>query len=393
MQDFTFISPTKMFFGKNVENEIGQIITSYGYKRVLLHYGKSSAEKSGLLNVVRESLKENGIYFYEISGVEPNPDISLVREAIDELRNNPVDLILAIGGGSVIDSSKAIANGYYYDGDAFDFNLKKATPKKALPIGVILTISAAGSEMSSSCVISDRKNHLKRGFNSETNRPMFAIMNPELTYSVSKYQTACGIVDIMMHTMERYFNKSEYNELADNIAEGLLKSVIDAGWKAFNNPNDYDARATLMLASSLSHNGLTSLGKKSTMPVHQLEHALSGLYDNVTHGAGLSVLFLAWAKFYMYVDTQKFSKFAHNIFGVQLENPLESARLGIERLQRYFASLNMPITLEELQISNVDIESLVDIVSEHKTRIIEHHLLPMDYNVAKKIFELAKGEK
>lgn len=392
MIDFTFCSPTKIFFGKEKENSIGTILKNYGFKKVLLHYGQGSIVRSGLLDRVKKSLENESIKYLEVGGVKPNPDISLVRQSVELIKKEKVDMILAIGGGSVIDSSKAIANGYYYDGDPFDFNLGKAKPTKAIPVGVILTISAAGSEMSSSCVISDALTSVKRGFNSDTNRPLFAIMNPTLTFSVSKYQTACGIVDILMHTMERYFNESTYNELADNMAEGLLKSVIDAGWRAFNNPNDYESHATLMLASSLSHNGITSLGKQALMPVHQLEHALSGLYDFVAHGAGLAVLFPAWAEYYLQIDTFKFAKFARNIFNVDLENELESAKLGIERLRRYFKSLNMPTTFEELGIQEVDIDGLIRLLFTDRS-FIPHHICPMDEEVARKIFKACIGEE
>ena len=297
MQNFTFHTPTKVFFGKDTEKQVGEIIKSYGFSKVLFHYGSGSIKKSGLYDTVVNSLQENGIRFVELGGVEPNPKLSLARKAAELARTEQVDLILAVGGGSVLDSAKAAAAGAYYGCDPWEFSSKKRVPEKAIPVGTILTLAASGSEMSDSCVITNEDGWLKRGFNAPSNRPLFSIMNPELTYTVSKYQTGCGIVDIMMHTLERYFSLNGENPLSDALAEGLLKTVAEAGRRAIENPADYEARATLMWAGSLSHNGLTGCGKTFMMRCHQLEHELSGAYDRVAHGAGLAVLFPAWAKY------------------------------------------------------------------------------------------------
>lgn len=257
MTNFIYNTPTKVFFGKGYEHEVGEILKQYKIKKVLFHYGQNSIKASGLYDIVKKSLEQAKIEYIELGGVEPNPKISLVRDGVKICKEHNIELILAVGGGSVIDSAKSIAVGAKSTEDPWRFNAKEIEPIDALPVGVILTIAAAGSEMSNSCVITNEELKLKRGFNNELNRPLFAIMNPELTYTVSKYQTACGIVDIMMHTLERYFSSYEFIDLTDSIALSLLKAVKKAGLKALQNPQDYEARATLMWASSLSHNGLT----------------------------------------------------------------------------------------------------------------------------------------
>jgi alcohol dehydrogenase YqhD (iron-dependent ADH family) len=287
-------------------------------------------------------------------------------------------MILAIGGGSVIDSSKMAALSYYYSGNPFDISLQKHIPTKSLPVGVILTIAAAGSEMSGSAVITDPITKSKVGMYSELNRPIFTIMNPALTYSVSKYQTAVGIVDMMMHTLERYFSHSDPLELSDYLAEGMLQAIMEAGLVAFNNPTDYDSRSTLMMASSWSHNGLTSIGKPYGMVVHQIEHALSGLYPFVAHGAGLSVLFPAWAQYYCQLDVEKFDRFASKVMHSHLENKLENAKMGVLKLKEYFKQLGMPLTLRELGIDSPDIGWMVSKVTKNGTRAVDHFVQPLD---------------
>ena len=346
MIDFDFVSPTKIYFGNNKEELIGQICNEYGYKRVYIVIGQGSVKRSGLLDRVLASLDENNIKYQILEGVRPNPTIDLCHKGIEEARIFTPNMILAIGGGSVIDTAKNIAAGYFYVGDSFDFNLHKAKPKKVLPIGVILTIAASGSELSNSCVIQDDDKQIKRGFNDDLVRPVFAIENPKLTYSVSKIQTAYGIVDIMMHTLERFFNGSSDNEPADGFAEALLRSVIKAAKVVVNNPTDYDARAVLMLMSSFSHNGITSIGKGNLLYVHQLEHAVSGVYPQVAHAAGLAVLFPAWAKYYVNYDTDKFDRLATNVFGLNNRNKLDNAKAGISEIEKLFSLLEMPKTFK-----------------------------------------------
>ena len=390
MIDFDFVSPTKIYFGSNKEQLIGQICNEYGYKRVFIVIGQGSVKRNGLLDTVKKSLDESNIKYEILEGVRPNPTIDLCRKGIEEARAFTPNMILAIGGGSVMDTAKNIAAGYFYVGDSFDFSLHKAKPKKALPIGVILTIAASGSELSNSCVIQDDETKVKRGFNCDLVRPVFAIENPKLTYSVSKVQTAYGIIDMMMHTLERYFNPSSDNEPADGFAESLLRSVIKAAKTVVDNPTDYDARAVLMLMSSLSHNGVTSIGKNSLLYVHQLEHAVSGLYPEVAHAAGLAVLFPAWAKYYIPLDTDKFDRLARNVFGLNNKNKLENAKAGIEQLEKLFKLLNMPKSFRDLGINNPDIDKLVNLVTDNGTRVINHPKKDMDKEVLTAIFNSCK---
>ena len=386
MIDFDFVSPTKIYFGNNKEQLIGQICSEYGYKRVYIVIGQGSVKRTGLLATVTSSLDEHDIKYQVLEGVRPNPTIDLCHKGIEEARIFAPNLILAIGGGSVMDTAKNIAVGYFYAGNSFDFNLHKAKPKKALPIGVILTIAASGSELSSSCVIQDDETQIKRGFNDDLVRPVFAIENPKLTYSVSEIQTAYGIVDMMMHTLERYFNPSASNEPADGFAEALLRSVVEAARVVVKNTTDYDARAVLMLMSSLSHNGVTSIGKNSLLYVHQLEHAVSGVYPEVAHAAGLAVLFPAWAKYYVSLDTDKFDSLARNVFGLHHKNKLENAKAGIAELEKLFALLEMPKSFKDLGIDNPDIEKLVNIITDNGARVIKHPKKDMDEEVLTAIF-------
>lgn len=372
MVDFDFVSPTKLFFGRGKEKDVGAIIKSYGYKKVLLHYGSGSIKTSGLYDIVVKSLNDNGISFVEFGGVRVNPTHSMVRAGVYLARQEKVELVLAVGGGSVIDSAKSIASGYYYDGDPFDFNLHIARPKKALPVGVILTIAAAGSELSASCVISNDETKVKSGFNDDLNRPLFAICNPELTYSVDKYQTGCGIVDIISHSFERYFSPSPRKELGDEFALGVIRHVIEVGKKAIDDPKNYDARASLMLASSFSHNGITGLGKKTSMPIHYIAHALSGYNPNIAHGAALSVLMPAWMAYVKDADLDKFAEFGREVFKIHFVDKQESANIGIRELRNFIKEIQMPLTLTQLGITKEDIPHLVEMVTEKGTRAVGH---------------------
>lgn len=386
MQNFVFHAPTKLVFGKETEKQVGVLISEYGYKKVLVHYGQGSVKESGLLERVLQSLKQNNVDYVLLGGVQPNPEIDMVREAIPLCRKENIELILAVGGGSVIDSAKLIATGFYYDGDPFDISLHKVTPKKALPVGVILTIAAAGSEMSQSAVITDPVTKTKQGYLSPLNRPLFSILNPELTYSVSSYQTAVGIVDMMMHTLERYFNPSGNFEVADRLAEAILTSIMEAALPALENPYNYDARASLMLASTFSHNGITNLGKPGAMPVHALEHLLSGLYPQIPHGTGLAVLFPAWAETYLHYDTDKFDQFARKVMHLNYEDKLENAKMGIARLREFFTQIGMPNTLSSLGVKKEDIPWMVQKLTKNGTRVVDHYRKPLDGEVATKIF-------
>ena len=386
MLDFTYYTPTKVYFGKDSHKNVGEIISGYGYKKIMMQYGKGSIKKSGLYDEVMTSLKEYGIEVVEMGGVEPNPKLSFVREAIKIAREEKVEMILAVGGGSCIDSSKYTASGAGYDGDVWDFPSRKATPADALPVGCILTISAAGSEMSSSAVISNEELHMKRGYNSDFNRCKFAICNPELTYTVSRYQTSCGIVDIMAHTMERYFIPVPSTDLTDRIAESVLKSVINAGKTLMENPEDYDARANMMWASSLSHNDLTGCGRENALPVHQFEHALSGEFDHIAHGAGLAVLFPAWARYVYKEAIPRFAQFARRVWDVAEADDKKAALMGIEKMEKFFEFIGMPLTLREFGIEKESAERLADLCTFGKSRSIKTYI-DFDFEKTKKLFE------
>lgn len=361
MQNFDFYTPTRMIFGKDTQKQVGKIVKEYGFKKVLIHFGGASAKKSGLLDQVTDALEAEGIAYVTLGGVQANPTLAMAKEGIELCKKEGVDMILAVGGGSVIDSSKCIADGVGNpDTDVWNFFIGQGAPKKALPVGVILTLSASGSEMSASCVITNEEQGLKRGFNSVTHRPLFSICNPELTYTVSKFQTGCGTVDIMMHTLERYFSLGGDTPLTDRIAEGLLKTVIEAGKVADKEPDNYEARASLMWAGSLSHNGLTGLGRDFFMQVHQLEHELSGMYPRIAHGAGLSALWPSWARYVCAGDVNRFARYAVNVWNIDMdfENPMNTALAGIQATEDFFKSLGMPTSLKELDVEPEKIEEM-----------------------------------
>lgn len=369
MANFKYYSPTNIIFGQNEEKNVGSIIKNYGYKHILMVYGKSSIFKSGLYDTVTLSLKEAGISWVELGGVEANPKIELCREGVEIAKREKIEMILAVGGGSVVDTAKSIGVGALVDFDTFKFTTHEEDPKACLPIGVILTLSAAGSELSNSCVISDTSIPFKNGFNSDLVRPLFAIEDPALTNSVSPFQTGCGVVDITMHTIERYLTDVKPLELVDEFAEGLMRTVMAYGNIAMNNPTDYDARANLMLASSFSHNGLTGMSGKMYFTVHKLEHQLSAAFDCVAHGAGLSVLFPAWAAYVCPKCPTRFAKWARRCMGVTLDDDTLAGLEGIKRLKEYFKGLPMPTSLSELKIDikDSDIEAIANRITKNDT--------------------------
>lgn len=387
MKDFIYYAPTKVFFGKDKHKDIGKIISEYGYDNIMLQYGQGSIKKSGLYDEVMTALSDYGINVVEMGGVEPNPKLSFVRNAVKVARDNNVQMILAVGGGSVLDSCKYTASGALMDCDPWDFPTRKAVVDKALPVGCILTIAAAGSEMSSSAVISNTELNMKRGYNSDFNRCKFTVMNPELTYTVSKYQTACGVVDIMAHTMERYFMPCEPTDLTDRIAEGVLKATISAGATLMENPRDYDARANMMWASSLSHNDLTGCGRENALPVHQLEHALSGEYDRIAHGAGLAVLFPAWDKYMYKHNIARFAQFARRVWDCTQADDEAAALCGIEKMAEFFSSLGMPSALSDFGLDESCIDTLSNLCTFGKSRTIKSYI-DMDYDTVRDIFKL-----
>lgn len=389
MENFIYNTPTKVYFGKGEELKIGQILASYGIKKILLHYGKGSVKTSGLYDVVVKALNEAKIDFVELGGVEPNPKLSLVLKGVEICKKENVELVLAVGGGSVIDSAKSIAVGAKVDFSPWKFSIKEAEAEDHLPVATILTLSAAGSDMSNSCVITNDETLEKRGFTSELNRPIFSILNPELTYTVNKYQTGCGIVDIMMHTLERYFSHGDEFKITDNISLGLLKAVIEAGRIAIKEPNNYNARATLMWANSLSHNGLTGCGRSYVMSVHQMEHELSGMFDHVAHGAGLAVLWPNWALIAYKEEIEKFKRFAYEVMEIkETENVNEDIENAILKLQTYYKEIGMPTTLKELGIPKNSLHDLA-VNTTFKGKRILHDIIDVGYDEALKVFEAA----
>lgn len=351
MFNFTYFTPTEVVFGKGTETQAGVLVKKYGGKKVLIHYGSGSVVRSGLLGRVKASLEEQGISYVELGGVVPNPVLPLVYKGIDLAKREGVDFILAVGGGSVIDSAKAIGYGVANEGDVWDLFEHTCTAKACLPVGTILTIAAAGSEMSMSSVITKEEGLKKRAYDDDLSRPRFAIMNPELTVTLPDYQTACGCTDILMHTMERYFTNGGNMEITDSIAEALMRTVISNARILKNDPKNYDARAEIMWAGSLSHNGLTGCGNDGgDFATHMLEHEVGGLY-NVAHGAGLAAVWGSWARYVMKDCLPRFKKFAVHVMGIKDSGDDEAVALkGIEALEGFFQEIGMPISFKELGI-------------------------------------------
>lgn len=351
MDNFELHTPTKVIFGKGTEKAAGKEIKALGCKKVLLHYGGQSAKKSGLLDRIEASLKEEGIDYVSLGGVVPNPRLGLVYEGIELCKKEGVDFILAVGGGSVIDSAKAIGYGITHDFDVWDLYDGKAAAVTCAPIGTVLTIAAAGSETSNSSVITKEEGWLKRGYNNDVCRPVFAIMNPEVTYTLPAYQTASGGADILMHTMERYFTQTENVDFTDALCEGLLKTVMKHLLVLVKDPMNYDSRAQVMWAGSISHNGLLNTGRVGDWASHQLEHELGGMFD-VAHGAGLAAVWGSWARYVYKENVGRFAQYAVNVMGcaMDFQNPEKTALEGIERMEEFYRKINMPTNIRELGI-------------------------------------------
>lgn len=373
MENFQYYTPTKVVFGKGTEDQTGELVKAQGCKKVLVHYGSGSVVRSGLLDRIYRSLDAAGIDYISLGGVVPNPRLSLVYEGIELCRKEGVDFILAVGGGSVIDSAKAIGYGVYNGGDVWDFYEGKRQADGCLPIGVVLTISAAGSEMSDSSVITNEDGWLKRGYNCDHCRAKFAIMDPVLTMTLPKYQTASGCVDIMMHTMERYFNQSDNMELTDGISENLIRTVMKNAKILMEEPDNYDARAEVMWAGSLSHNGLTGCGTGGgDWASHQLEHELGGMFD-VAHGAGLAAVWGSWARYVMDARPERFAQFAVRVMGVTPgADDTETAVKGIEAMGAFYRSIDMPVCIRDMgiDVTEEQLEELAMKCSKFETRTI-----------------------
>ena len=358
MENFNFYAPTYFAFGKDRENDCGELVKRFGGSKVLLHYGSGSVIRTGLLDRVKKSLDEAGLEYIELGGVKPNPRSGLVYEGIDLCRKNNIDFVLAVGGGSVIDSSKAIAAGSVYDGDFWDFYEGKPVTK-ALPIGTVLTISAAGSEGSPDSVITKEEGMLKRGASGEAYRPKFSILNPALTQTLPAYQTACGITDIIAHLYERYLTNTKDVEVTDRMIEALIMAMVSEGPKAVKNPDDYEARANIMWGGMMAHNNSCGVGRSQDWTSHNIEHELSALYD-CAHGAGLAVTMPAVFTYTMKHDVMRFAQIAVRVWGCQMDfyNPENTAKAGIEALRSFLISIGMPKNFEELGAKAEDIEKL-----------------------------------
>lgn len=365
MNESVLHTPTKVVFGKDTEKLVGRLIREQGGTKVLVHFGGGSAKRSGLLDRIAASLESAGLPFVELGGVEPNPRLSLVYRGIELCRKENVDFILAVGGGSVIDSSKAIGYGLANDFDVWDLFDHKHTASGCAPVGAVLTIAAAGSEMSDSTVITKDEGNLKRGYNSDLCRCRFAVMNPELTYTLPPYQTACGVTDIMMHIMERYFVCAETLAVTDAMAEAVIRTVLRDGAVLRDDPENYEARADVMWAGSLAHNGLMAFGgPKGDWASHQLEMELSGKYG-VAHGAGLAAIWGSWARYVIDVRPDRFAQFARNVFGVPDSGDAKADGLrGIEAMESYYRSIGMPTNLRELGIGEPDEAALEEMAEK-----------------------------
>ena len=353
MFDFKYFTPTKVLFGKNTEDKVADLIQEFGGKKVLIHYGGGSVIRSGLMQRVTNKLDAAGIAYVKLGGAVPNPRLSLVYEGIELCKKEGVDFLLAVGGGSAIDSAKAIGYGLMNEGDVWDLYDYKKQAKASMPLGVILTLAATGSEMSDSSVITKEEGLVKRGYSSDFGRPKFAILNPELTMTLPDYQTACGCTDIMMHTMERYFTNGGNMELTDSMAEALLRTVKENAKILARDPKNYDARAEVMWAGSLSHNGLTGCGNDGgDWMTHKLEHELGGLYD-VAHGAGLAAIWGSWARYVYKNCLPRFKRYAINVMGIapNAGNDEEIALKGIEAMEAFYREIKMPTNLRELGVN------------------------------------------
>ncbi len=394
MKDFKYYAPTEVVFGEQSEEQVASLVKKYGGTKVLVHYGGQSAVRSGLLDKICGLLREGGVAYVTLGGVVPNPRLSLVHEGIDLCRREGIDFVLAVGGGSVIDSGKAIAYGVCYDGDVWDIYIGKATPEKMLPVASVLTIPAAGSEMSEASVITNEDGDVKIGYSNSLSRPKFAIMNPRRTMTLPPYQTAAGVTDMMMHTMERYFTKDDDMDITTDIAEAMLRSMKNAVFAVLKNPEDYRYRAQIMWGGSLMHNGLTGCGVSDDWATHQIEHELSAMFD-VTHGAGLAAVWPSWARYVMHENLSRFVRFAVNVMDVpnDFTDPEGTALRGIEAMERFYHAIGMPVNIKELigkEVSDEEIREMVRKCSRNFQRTIGC-LKVLNTEDMEAIYKMARG--
>ena len=393
MNNFVFYSPTEFVFGKATEMQVGALARKYGARKVMIVYGGGSVVRSGLLDRVKQSLQEAGIEYCLIGGVQPNPVDTKVYEGIEFCRREQADMLLPVGGGSVIDTAKAIAAGALYEGDFWDFYIGKAKVTKALKVAVVLTIPAAGSEGSGNTVITKLDGLQKLSLRvPEVLRPVFSIMNPELTYTLPPFQTACGVADMMAHIMERYFTNTQEVEIGDRLCEGTLMAIINEAPKVMRNPEDYGARANLMWAGMIAHNGTCGVGCEEDWASHFLEHEISAIYG-VTHGAGLSVIFPAWMTWMVEHNVGKIAQYAVRVWGVpESEDKKAVALEGIGKLKAFFSSLGLPVTFKELGVENPDIDRLADSLHRNKGELVGNYV-KLTKQDSKEIYRLACAEE
>ena len=388
MKDFTFYSPTLFRFGMDSQSDTGELVKKFGGKRVLIHYGGGSVIKNGILDQIKKSLDHEGLFYTELGGAQPNPVDTLVYKGIETGKKDHIDFILAVGGGSTIDSAKAIAAGMLYEGDFWDF-LEGAPVDRAIPIGVVLTISAAGSEGSPNFVITRQEGLLKRGTKSDVLRPVFSILNPMFTTTLPAYQTASGGTDIMAHVFERYFTNTKDVEVTDRLCEAVLLTMVRELPRAIADPENYEARANIMWAGMLAHNDICGVGRDQDWGSHWLEHELSALYD-CAHGAGLAVIIPAWMQYVMHHDVMRFAQLAVRVFGVDMDfnHPENTAAEGIRRVKAFFSSLGMPVTFRELGAREEDIPILVEKIKVNPDGTLGT-FLKIDKKGATEIYRLA----
>ncbi len=389
MENFEFCNPTKIIFGRGTEEKVGAEVAAYS-RKILLHFGGGSIKASGLYDRVTASLKQAGVEWVELGGVKPNPRLSLVHEGVKLSKEHQLGFILAVGGGSVIDSAKAIAMGAVIDGDVWDFYLGQGAPVAALPIGTVLTIPAAGSEASTGTVITNETGWLKRAVNSDLIYPRFSILNPELAFSLPKFQVACGVADIMAHLMERYFTNVSHVAFTDRLLEATMKTLIDQAPLVLRNPQDYEAWSELMWAGTIAHNNLLNTGRIGDWASHDIEHEISGIYD-VAHGAGLAVVFPAWMKYVLQHDLDRFVQWSVRVWNVEMDvfNPEATARAGIEKMEAFFHSIGLGTKLADLGIKDNRIVEMAEKCTGGDTRTVGN-FVKLDREAVGKILQLTQ---
>lgn len=389
MENFEFVSPTHFVFGRGAQDQVGAKLAECGASAVLIHFGGRSAVESGLIDCVKASLDGAGIRHMQLGGVRPNPEIGLVREGIMLCKEQQLDWIVAVGGGSVVDSAKAIAVGAHYDGDVWDFFETGQITNDVLPLAVVLTIPAAGSEASKNTVVSNDERGLKSGYANDAQRPKLAFMNPELTFTLPAYQTAAGLTDMFSHLLERFFDDLGAVPVTDNLCLSLMNTVRAEAPRVLSEPENYDARANIMWAGMLCHQGLAGVGRHEDWSTHALEHELSALYPEITHGAGLAVMFPAWMEYVYTENPARFAHYGREVFGLASTGDVKADALSaIDETRAFFASLDMPLTLGELNVHEEDIERMIPTLRQNKGELFGS-FMKLTLDDAQEIYRIA----